>query len=203
MSFDAPQNKIYTVVGATGSGKTPFIIGGDFEEGLAKIFQRKNMSTLVLDEIDHVKYRERGVQIIQPSEYLDKLNNQINIYRTLCPFQYFRKLLEEIAYNKLVWNTLLVLEDSSKYIPHHFTNLEKTLIGNSKQQNVDIVFMYWNWGQIPPDVLRMSKYFVIFKTSDSPESRESYIKGCFNDCMDAYRGVMKGKAPYYTVDTGI
>ncbi len=204
-----PQNKIYTVIGATGSGKTPFITGGNYEEGLASIFKAKNMSTLVLDEIDHVAYAKKGFQVIHPDNYISLLGTKIGNYRTLCPFQHFNHLLKRIAYEQLVWNTLIVCEDSSKYIPHKFSNLEKTFVGNSKQQNCDIVFMYWNWGETSTTVLRMTKYFVIFPTADTPECREDFLKVCFKDCMEANRQVMarlkskRGGLPYLIVDTGL
>lgn len=36
-------NKIFTAVGSRGTGKTPFITGGDFETGLANLYLRKKV----------------------------------------------------------------------------------------------------------------------------------------------------------------
>lgn len=198
------HNKIYTVVGARGQGKTPFIIGGQFEEGMAKKWLKRGMSTLIIDELNHPSYRH--IPTLMPKDY-KLLSSTQQIYRTLCPLQNMSSLLEKIAVENLVWNSLLVLEDAGKYIPLNIGQTEKTLIGNSKQQNVDMVAMFWNWGEIPPGFLRQTNYLVIFKTSDGPECREQYIRGCFNDCLQAHKLVCSGKAPngvpYIIVDTGI
>lgn len=201
------QNKIYTVVGATGSGKTPFIIGGDFEEGLAKIFLKKGMSTLVIDEIDHHKYSH--VPILKPSQY-GLLCSKPGIYRTLVSLQNIRQVVKDIAFNKQVWNTLLVFEDPKKWLSNNWIagdRLELTLIGNSKQQNVDIVFMFWSWSQIPPALFDMTKYFVVLKTASGPAIRKRELGDCYNDCLQAHELVSKGKfvnkKPYYIVETGI
>lgn len=194
-------NKIYTLIGARGKGKTPFVIGGDWEPGIAKLWlQNKKMSTLILDELDHVKYQH--VPILKPENY-SKLSSQPGIYRTLSSQQYLRSLVKKIGTEKLVWNTNVVMEDAKKYINSKFSEEEWALIGNSKQQNCDLTFMYWNWGIASLDVIRSTNYFVIFPTSDSPEVRKKYIEGCFDKCMKAYKLVCAGKAPYLIVDSGI
>ncbi len=199
-----PQNKIWTVIGATGQGKTPFVVGGDYEEGLSKIFLDKGMSTLVVDEIYHHKYSK--YKVLHPREY-GLLNSQIGLYRTISPLQYMRPLLEEISFQKKVWNTLLVLEDPKKYFKHNFDKMELALLGNSKQQNVDIVFMYWSWDQIPPKLFDMTKYFVVFNTMGGPYNRKKLLGDCYNDCVEAHELVKAGKfvnnRPYYIVPTGI
>ncbi len=194
-------NKIFTVIGSRGTGKTPLIIGGDFEQGMAKDYLQKGMSTLILDEIDHVKYRH--IPFLHPSKY-SQLSTNPGIYRTVTPIQYLPGLVLDIARSKLVWNTLLVLEDCKKYIPQRFRDeAEYTLLGNSKQQNVDLVFMYWAWGIVPPDLMRNTNYYVIFPTADHPVVRESYLGGCSEAVFKAHEIVMRGKKPYMVVDSGI
>lgn len=194
------QNKVYAIIGARGKGKTPFIMGGEFEEGLAKIFFKKNMSTLIIDEIDHPKYRH--VPILKPKDY-GKLSTDIGIYRTLCPLQHMQGLVEQIAEKKLVWNSLLVLEDSGKYISKTIGQTEKTLIGNSKQQNVDVVFMNWSWSQVPPTLFDFINELVIFPTGDGPECRYEKITACYEQCMEAHKLVCAGTEPYVIVPTGL
>lgn len=195
------QNNVYTVIGARGTGKTPFVLGGDFEEGIAKIFLKKNMSTLIIDEIDHPKYR--NVPILMPKDY-GKLSTQPGIYRTICSIQHMDELNWKIANEKLVWNTLIVYEDCPKYIPKVFRrDIELALVGNSKQQNVDLCFIGWNWSDMPPDLLKKTNYIAVFKTSDGPYDRENYIARCFDACVAAHKLVCSGKKPYVLVDTGI
>ncbi len=201
------QNKVGVIIGATGSGKTPFITGGKFEPGLAKMFLDKGMSTLIIDEVDHVAYRQYPV--LKPREY-GKLSTHPGIYRTICPLQHMEGLMQDIAENHLVWNTLLVSEDAGKWMPLNIGQKEKTLIGNSKQQNVDLIFMFWAWGQVPPKLFGMTKYLVILKTGDSPECRKEYLTTCYQECLEAHQEVSDknfvasvDNKPYRIVETGL
>lgn len=195
------QNKIITVIGARGTGKTPFILGGDFEEGIANIYLKKRMSTLIIDEIDHPKYRH--VPLLLPKDY-GKLNSSPGIYRTVCSIQHMDNLNHKIANEKLIWNTLIVYEDCPKYVPKVFRrDIELTLLGNSKQQNVDLCFIAWNWSDTPPDLLKKTNLIAVFKTSDGPEVRENCISRCYAACEQAHKIVCSGKEPYILVDTGI
>ncbi len=201
------QNKVYTVIGATGSGKTPFVVGGKFEKGLANIFLQKNMSTLTIDEIDHHKYAH--IPIIGPSQY-DMLGKKVGLYRTIVQLQYMRSLVRDIVFKKLVYNSLLVFEDSKKWVSNNWDageKLELTLIGNSKQQNVDLVFMFWSWKQVPPKLFEMTKYLVIFNTSSGPAPRKNDLGDCYEDCLTAHNLIKRKKfvnnLPYYIVSTGL
>lgn len=192
-------NKIYTVIGGRGQGKTPFILGGDFEEGLASIYLKKGMSVLVIDEFDHHKYRH--VPSLSPTDY-KILSSRPGIYRTLCKLQNMPTLFPHLAN---VWNTLIIFEDCFKYIPQRLTKDQVAILGNSKQQNNCLVFMHWCWGLAQPDIIRMTNYFVIFKTSDSPEARKDYLKGCYDKCMYAFNHISSKKhgKPYVIVDSGV
>ncbi|HYD20026.1 MAG TPA: hypothetical protein VEB40_01025 [Flavipsychrobacter sp.] len=195
------QNKVYTVIGARGTGKTPFIRGGDFEDGMAKLWAKKNMSTLVIDEIDHPKYRD--VPVLLPKDY-KKLSTSVGLYRTICQTQYMDDLMYKIANEHLIWNTLIVFEDCPKYIRKSFRrDIELSLIGNSKQQNVDLCFINWNWSDTPPDLLKKTNYIAIFKTGDDPSYRKDSILRCYNACAEAQQLVNAGKHPYILIDTGL
>lgn len=194
-------NNIYTVIGARSQGKTPFIIGGDYEQGLAAIYLKKGMSVLIIDEFDHPKYRH--IPVMLPKDY-SKLSHTVGIYRTLCTVDKMPSLFKEL---KKVWNTCIVFEDCYKYIPMKLTKDQAVIFGNSKNQNNCLVFMHWCWGFVQPDLFRISNYFIIFKTGDSPEVRETYIKGIYNEILEAHRKIMstklyKGK-PYIIVASGI
>lgn len=196
------QNKVWTIIGARGSGKTPFIIGGDFEKGIAKKWLDRGMSTLIIDEIDHPKYRH--IPSLQPKNY-SQLNSHPGIYRTLCRIQDMDELLHKIANEQLIWNSAIVFEDCPKYIPRVFRrDIEITLIGNSKQQNTDLFFLSWSWKDTPADAVRKTNYFVVMKSADSPAYRKDEVPGgSYEPLMEAHRLVMLGKKPYIIVETAI
>lgn len=199
------HNKVYTVIGAKGEGKTPFITGGKFEKGMALNWkEQRGMSSLIVDELDHPSYRQ--FQILHPKDYR-LLSDTNQIYRTLCSLQDMDELRKKIAFDKLVWNTLLVWEDAGKHFPMNLSKVELTMIGNCKQQNVDLVFMFWSWSEVPTKILKHSNYLVIFNTADTPDYRADCIGGCLDAAMEAHRLVRAKKAPnglpYIIVPTGV
>lgn len=212
-------NKIWSIVGARGTGKSPFITGGDlkpgleetykfFNPGLAKRYLQRGMSTVVIDEIDHVRYRN-DYTLLHPDLYRERLlKGNPGLYRTLAALQHIPRLVNRIATEKLIWNSLVVLEDYDKYWHNPFTDMEKTFVGNSKQQNVDVAFPTWDWGLVPPDLFRFVNYHVIFPTGSSPEGRSGYMRACYDRVCNAWETVMKSartdkKIPYLIVDSGI
>lgn len=200
---DPNYNNIYTVIGARSQGKTPFILGGKYEKGLANIFMKeKNMSVLIIDEMDHPKYRH--VPFLHPNNY-SKLSNTVGIYRTLATIDKMPMLMERL---KNVWNTLIVFEDCHKYFDRKFTRHEIAILGNSKNQNNDLVFMHWCFGFTQKDLFRMTNYFILFKTGDSPDSRKDDIKGYTNAMYSAYNKIQQrpkdfNGLPYIVIETGI
>ncbi len=196
------QNKVWTVIGARGSGKTPFIIGGDFEKGIAAKWLSRGMSTLIIDEIDHPRYRH--IPFLHPKDY-KQLSSHPGIYRTLCRTQDMDDLIFKIANQQLVWNTAIVFEDCPKYIPKVFRrDIETTLIGNSKQQNTDVFFLGWSWKDTSPDICRKTNYFVVMKSADNPTYRKDDVPGgSYEPLMKAHELVMAGKKPYVIVETPI
>ena len=211
-------NKIYTAIGSRGTGKTPFITGGDllpgleetykyFNPGLAGLYLRKGMSTLVIDEIDHVRYREK-FPLLHPDSYRKTLTAKPGFYRTLSPVHFMEPLKQRMAVEKLVWNTLIVWEDYHKHIHNPLTDMESILVGNSKQQNIDMFFATWDWGFLYPDLARFTNYYVVFPSASSPENRKQYLKGCYDKVCTAWEKVMLSsrtdkKIPYLIVDSGI
>ncbi len=196
--METPQfNKIYTIVGARGTGKTPIIMGGDFEQGLSKVYIKKGMSVLILDTLDHPKYR--AVPSLMPKDF-HLLSKKPGIFRTLANDDDMQIVIQKL---KSVWNTLIVFEDCYKYSGTKFDRAMRTVIADSKQQNNDLIYMYPCWGWTATDLVRISNYFVVLKTSDGPECRESYLGGCAQEVMEAHKQVMTGKPHYIVIDSGI
>lgn len=194
---DIRFNTIYYVIGARGSGKTPLITGGDEEEGLAKIYLRKNMSTLIIDTHDHPKYR--GAVTLHPKDY-KMLETHPGIYRTITAIDHIPALMKEV---QKVWNTFIVFEDCYKYMANTLPKVIKSIIGESKQQNNELLFMTACWAWTVPDVVRITNYYVIFKTADNPEVRKTELGGCFSQAMKAHEIVMAKKKRYITLDSGV
>lgn len=160
-------NTISMLIGARGKGKTPFVIGDEKVpiEGLVETYLDKNMKVLFLDTINHPSYSNfKRIEIDQFAKW------KKGVYRYWCsPFE-MEKNLRLITPN--LWNTLVVVEDAYKHQKNKLTPSMVNLIGDSKQQNDDMIFMYHTWKFVPLDLYAYLDYMEIFKTNRLPGKRE-------------------------------
>jgi len=190
-------NRIFTLVGDRGTGKTPFVVGGDFEEGIAVKYLRKNMSLLVIDTLNHPKYRH--LQTLHPKNY-SILSEKPAMYRTLANPKDMQTVIGKL---KNVWNTAIVFEDCYKYIRYTFSDEMRTVVADSKQQNNDLYFMLACWAWVPSDLCRITDYYVIFPTADSPLRKGSELGGCLKNAIASHNLVMNKKKPYIIINSGV
>lgn len=188
------------IIGRRGSGKTEYLKGNEaFNlEGFLNIYANKGMKVLIVDTFDHPSYQD--IKIIQPHQI--NSNWKKGVYRCFVRLNEIPKLLEII--NENFWNGLLVFEDAYKHQYQKISRELMNLIGDSKQKNVDIIFMYHNWALAPKDLYRYLDYIEIFKTKDSPETRRDDMPGCYEEVLKTWQQVMKHENKYYhlTVDCG-
>jgi hypothetical protein len=193
-----PFNTIGVAVGARGTGKTPLVVGGDWEQGMAKTYLQKNMSVLILDTIDHPKYRQI-VTPIMPGRF-GEISGSGKVYRCLFSANDAQAVIFQL---KRVWNTLIVFEDCYKYMAKELSKIDKAVIGDSKQQNNDVLYMFSCWKYVISDICKNCDYYIVFKTLDKPKYRHADLGGCYDNIERAYNNVMKGKEHYYCVRSGV
>lgn len=190
------------ILGRRGSGKTDYFKGNASHNlrGLLSVYKAKGIKVLIIDTLDHPSYRDIPVMAISDLPKWSK-----GIYRVWVNAEDIPKLNR--ALNKLdnIWNTLLVYEDAYK---HTFVNVDKnlrSLIADSKQKNIDILFMYHSWAQAPVNIYRMIDLIEVFKTKDSPLTRKAYMSGYYDDAFNIWQSVMNDKSNYAhkLIDTGL
>lgn len=195
---DVVFNRIFTIAGDRGTGKTPFIMGGDFEPGMAATYRKKGMSLLVIDTLDHPKYR--SLPTIMPKDF-KKLGETTCSYRCLATPENINKGV--IPKLNDVWNTLIVFEDCYKYMKYSISDKMRIVIADSKQQNNDLAYMFACWAWVPLDLCRVTDYYVIFPTSDTPDVKGIALGGCYDRAMKAHQDVMLKKSPYLVIASGV
>ncbi len=191
---DPRQNKIISIVGARGSGKTYFLKN---EVLPAIATQRK---TLIIDTLDHPDYREIPVLPLTKLHLWTK-----GVYRVWCNEDEMPKLCQKLTSLDNIWNTNLVFEDAGKHTADGIRRPLRSLMGDTKQKNIDMFFMFWAWGEVHPKILRKTNYVECFKTADSPEVRKEILSGCYTEALSTWQSVMKNdfKYTHQTIDTGI
>jgi hypothetical protein len=186
-------NLICLILGIRGSGKTTYLLK------LLAAYITRGTKILIIDTIDHPSYRHIPVMDLK------KLKDfKSGVYRVWVRAEDMPKLNYLINSLPNMWNTLLVYEDAYKHTGKNVDKSLKQLIGDSKQKNIDIIFMYWSWMQAPGDLYRMLDVIECFKTKDSPEARKSYMGGYFEEAIQIWQSIMNHESQYHhkLIDAG-
>lgn len=186
------MNIVGAIFGMRGTGKTEYLKGNKSLglPGLLKAYLKRDMKVLIVDTFDHPSYRD--IPIIT-QEQLEGWNK--GCYRIFVPVDKMPQLCNIIA--EKVWNALIVFEDSHK---HQYNKIDRSimrLIGDSKQKNIDILFMYHNWGLAPKDLYRYLDFIELFKTKDHPAVRKDDMPGYYEVAERVYNEVKKHPSRYY------
>ena len=193
-------NKVCALFGTRGVGKTPFVIGDKDHgiPGLISIYLQKGMKVLIVDTLDHPKYRKFTTLSI---DMLNRFKKGVaRIFARPDMVQIINKKIEET-----IWNTFIVYEDAGKHQRGSLDDTIMQIIGDSKAKNNDILFMYHSWGQAPKDLYRYVELIEVFKTRDHPKCRKDDMPGYYDDAVKIYDEVHKHPSRFFhkLLDTGI
>lgn len=86
-----------------------------------------------------------------------------------------------------VQNAMIVFEDATKYIGSRLTKEMRKFVLDSKQKNLDLVFIFHSLSAIPPDLVRVSDFITLFKTNEGHPSKEKYPFPSIPVAMDKIR----------------
>lgn len=202
-------NKIVGIFGRRGTGKSLYLLGSNFtsvdedkklnKKGILDLYASKKTKGLIIDSIDHPAYRNI------PIMPMDKIKVwKSGFYRVIIDIKDISKLNKLLSETASVWNSVLIYEDARKHTFAKADDYLNALMGDSKQKNIDIFFMYHNFGECPPDLYRKMDYIKCFKTKDSPECRKKALTSCYEEAMQVYERVKKHTSNFYseTIDTG-
>lgn len=189
-------NSISAIIGMRGTGKTAFFRGDkDFNipAQIIPLYPAKGMKVLITDTLDHPKYRD--IPIIKREQLA---HWKKGVYRIICPSSGMKELNR--LFCTTLSNTLLVYEDAYKHTKEELDAAQEEILADSKQKNIDVLFMYHSWFQIPRQLYRdYLEYIEVFKTKDSPESRKDVLKivGCYDEAMLVYEQVKNNPSRFY------
>lgn len=200
-------NQVGIIIGQRGTGKSLFVLGSNYSakpedkalniKGLFDIYAKKNMKVLIIDTLDHPSYRK--IPIINQKQILKWKSG---IVRTYLEPDSIPDLVNFINQHPSFNNTAIFFEDAGKYTEKLLPKPFKRLIIDSKQRNIDIVFMYHCWIDTPSNIFTKSDFLHIFKTEDSPNVRKNNIR-LFDKVLTAYNQVNSHPSKFYSkfIDT--
>jgi hypothetical protein len=187
MEAEKRINNIIIVTGTRGTGKTTFIKGSEKLKinGLIDAYLDRDpkQKILIVDLFDSPVWRE--IPIIT----VEKLTRwKSGIYRFFDTNE--TMLFHNI--NRHCYNTIIIFEDSTKYINNKLPEDLRRLLIDSKQKNNDVIFAFHYLMGVPPDLVRISDYLVLFKTG---ENYTNYLRNKYPhpDIEKAFKEVQASK----------
>lgn len=201
-------NKVGIIEGTRGTGKSLFLLGskysakkGDDElniNGLIEAQLKNNFKVLIIDTLDHPSYRKIAVI---PQKNINKFNNGVG--RVFMNPEKIIQFVKMVNQAPVFNNTFFVFEDAGKYTGNRLPIDFKILISDSKQRNIDIVFMYHCWAETPLDIFRKGlDYIQLFKTDDGPVVRKNNLS-LYEKIENIYKRIKQNKSRFYSefIDT--
>lgn len=172
-------NKVIVAAGARGTGKTDWLKN----RIRAAKSARPDLSVLIVDTFDNPRWRTMDTWQIKgtpnipiiPSEKIPHWKGGTIVRTADADIPAQMKIIEES-----LMNCLLVLEDATRYIRSgKLTEAQEKFILNSKQKNIDIIFIFHLFKKIPDDLLGYSDVLTMFKTGDklsTPVMRNRFVE---------------------------
>lgn len=175
-------NLVTGILGKRGCGKTTYTLA------LIEAYRQQHpgMKILIMDTLDHPAYRHIPVLTAE----------MIGRWRTPTVYRVFGSNTDEMlqAISTDLKDALVIFEDASKYVRKNLQPSVRFFILDSKQKNLDLVFIFHGFAFVPPELFRVLDILTIFKT-DNPEYRKTELVA-FDQILPAYNRVMKSKDPY-------
>lgn len=176
-------NLVGAILGKRGSGKTYFV-----NNQLLKEYRKAHpeMKILVVDTLDHPDYFQVAEMPLKKLKYWVKPS----MYRIFSSNT--DQVMAEIATN--LKNCLIIFEDASKYVGRTLTSDMRRFIYDSKQKNLDIIFLFHGFASAPAELFRVIDFIHLFRT-DNPEYRKSELVN-YDEIKESYDRIMKSSNPY-------
>lgn len=175
-------NYVNLLLGKRGTGKTFYIIN-NLLPVYTKLHPQKKV--FIFDTLDHPNYKQ-----------FKKIDfSEIPHIKKTGAFHCFSSDTDSILKQaENIYNSLLIFEDSSKYLRRQIPDSVRRFILDSKQKNTDILFLFHGFSFVPPELFRIADGILLFKC-DNPAYRKADIIN-YNEVESAYNQIMKSKNPY-------
>ena len=176
-------NFVTAIIGKRGCGKTTYVLQ------LINQYHASHptMKILIVDTLDHPMYRHLPVM---PPEMVKNWKTP-TIYRMFGGN--INEMLAAVRYD--LSNCLVIFEDASKYVTKNLQADLRHVVYNSKQTNLDLIFLFHGFAAISPELLRMVDIYTLFKC-DNPDYRRAEMT-YYEEIKPAWSAVMKNKSPYF------
>lgn len=184
-------NQVYIHCRGRGAGKTTFYLGNEEKgvRGLIPEYHKSHprKSIVIFDTFDSPDYRK--YPIADSPRMIKELKGQI--FRISdSDTEKFWKILD-----LHIDNSLVILEDSTKYVGSNLTKDQIKIVVDSKQKDNDIFFTFHSLALVAPGLVRISNDLILGKTKEEYTS-EIRKKFPLPGLKEGFERIKKSKNPY-------
>ncbi len=142
-------NMVCLIAGTRNTGKTTFV--------RENVMQRHPKKILVVDTFDNPVWAD-----------VPTLDSALLPRWQKGTYRYWSSDTGQVMADieRYVYNALLVFEDATKYVGGKLTDDVRKFVLDSKQKNLDILFVFHSLTDIPRDLVRISDTLTLFKTGE-------------------------------------
>lgn len=162
-------NKVSLIVGGRGQGKTDFIKNTIFPLQTRRIIC-DTFDSPVWRNYKTFQHPERESEIIKMIDLNDVKKSDKGTFRLISSdTEAIFKQIESDA-----WNAQVIIEDATRFISRQVDSNVRKFVLDTKQRNLDLIFVFHSLTDVPPDLIRWSDTLTLFKTN---ETFTSYLRG--------------------------
>ncbi len=175
------QAIIGLIIGKRNSGKSYFCLNE-----IVRTYPKK---VLIIDTIDHEKYRE--FQILTSQAQVKAWRSGIKRWITT-PL----RIKEDMQFfNCTLEHCLVVFEDASKYFRTNAPTELFEMLYDTKQKKIDVILMYHGFKKILPEILDNADYIELFPIKENVEKYEQKIP-CYEEVVEVLAALRQSPKPY-------
>ncbi len=186
-------NIVNIVIGGRGTGKTTFL-QGSLEHKVTGIVDsylhnNPNQKILIVGHFLHENWDH-----VEQIDIKDIRRWVRGVRRCVVNLETLREDILKISADAV--NTVIIFEDATSYIAGGVLPMWwRRVPADSKQKNQDIYFVFHALMQVPPDLVRLANFVVLFKTGEEFNNtvRNKYP---FPTLHEAYHKVQKSSNKY-------
>jgi hypothetical protein len=192
------MNKVILITGQRNSGKTNSgkVLINKYHES------HPENRILIVDTVNHEQYRH--IKSIQP-DYVKYWNSESGVYRCFASppagkdVDWHLQIVTSKSECGVLYfaNGLLVVEDATKLTEDRLQPFLRNFLADSKQFNVDVIFMYHSFGFIPRRLWKFVDILIIHKTIENFNQIKHNIPAA-GLIEPAFLRVQKHKNNYYS-----
>ncbi len=181
------KTEVELLLGAKGTGKTPYIVG-DVEHGIEseidRLIKEGFQKFITLDRIAHPKYSDMPIMPKEKIPYFTR-----GVVRIIEPTM--KGMMQALnLINEHVTDAVINYEDAKRIEAIKLSDPSMCIVSNSKNVNNHVKFMYHGWKFVPLDLLPLLDKITMWKINRSLLPREEdelddkqiqLIHDCFNE----------------------